>query len=155
MARIVNVGRIQYSAVADSLGIEGNIGVPGPARPAYGPAAPRTPGRVPKTPRWSQVSARMYLRCTCCGAGCRAWPWKRMDALSACARITSETGHGPTRNRHPSRTRRAESVLIPLELQAADLQKLPLPLVSSRSLRGRRRSSGCWSGGRSPGWTSG
>jgi len=38
-------------------------------------------------------------------------------------------------------------------LHAADLRKLPLSPRSSRFLRARRKSSGCWSGGRSPGWT--
>jgi hypothetical protein len=56
-----------------------------------------------------------------------------------------------TRNRHSSRTGRAESVLIPRNSKAADLHKLPVPPRSSRFLRGRRKSSGCSLAARSPG----
>jgi hypothetical protein len=93
------------------------------------------------TPTWAdeifgkhKVSARMYLRCTC-GVGCRRQPWKRTSTFSACVRTTIETGRGPTRNRHSSRTGRAESVLIPRGPQAAELRKLPVPPGSSRSSR--------------------
>ena len=47
-----------------------------------------------------------------------------------------------TRNRHSSRTGRAESVLIPRGPKAADLRKLPVPPGSSRFLRGRAKFSG-------------
>ena len=89
-------------------------------------------GRVASLMGFLQVSAKIYLRCTC--HGIRA---------------------GADGNRHSPRTAGAESVLIPRGFESADLRKLPLSPRSSPSSRAPAKSSGCSSDARSLGWTFG